>query len=60
MMEGQCDAQSWRRHTRAAVVVTADATETALSSSSLSSSGLGVTTEETNKWDGGGSGKRRR
>ena len=46
---------------RAAVVVTVDAAETSLSSSSLLSSlGSGATMEETNKWDGGGSGKKRR
>jgi hypothetical protein len=58
MMEGQRDAQSWRRHTRAAVVVAVDATETVLSSLSSLSSGLGATAEETNKQDGGGRGEK--
>ncbi len=43
----------------AAVVVAIDAAETA-SSLSLSSSGSGAMTEETNKWDGGGRGEKRR
>ena len=45
--------------TRAAVVITVDAAETT-SSSSLSSLGSGATMEETNKWDGGGCGEKRR
>jgi len=45
MIEGQHDAQSLRRHTRAAVVVAIDAAESASSLSSLSSLGSGVTTE---------------
>ena len=61
MVEGHRDTQSRRRHTRAAVVVAVDATETAPSLSSLLSlSGSGATMEETNKWDGGGRGEKRR
>ena len=41
------------------VVVAVDAVETALSSSS-SLSRSGATAEETNKWDGGGRGEKRR
>ena len=59
-MEGQRDAQSWRRHTRVAVIVTVDATESASSSSSSSLSGSGETTEETNKQDVGGRSEKRR
>jgi len=33
MMEGQCDAQSRRQHTRITVIVAVDATESTLSSS---------------------------
>jgi hypothetical protein len=60
MMEGQRDAQSRRRHTRAAVVVAVDATETASSSLPSLSPGSGATTEEINKRDGGVQGEKRR
>ena len=60
MMEGQCGVQSRRQHTRAAVVITVDALESALPSLLSLLSGSGATTEETNKRDGGGSGEKRR
>ena len=59
-MEGQRDTQSRRQHTCAMVVVVVDAAESALSLSLSSSSGSGATTEETNKWDVGGRGEKRR
>ncbi len=60
MMEGQRDTQSRRQHTRAAVVITVDAVESAPLSALSLPSGSGATTEETNKWDGGGRGEKRR
>jgi len=60
MMEGQCDVQFRRRHTRVTVIVAIDVAESASSLSSLLSSGSGVTTEETNKRDVGGRGEKRR